>query len=51
MMTMPPPEPVQTTMAKIFDRKGFFRMDQVRSAGHRLPYMWVTVANSGIALE
>ncbi|KAG2442264.1 hypothetical protein HXX76_002351 [Chlamydomonas incerta] len=28
MMTMPPPEPVQTTMAKIFDRKGFFRMDQ-----------------------
>ncbi|GLI69231.1 hypothetical protein VaNZ11_013721 [Volvox africanus] len=29
MMTMPSPEPLQTTMTKIFDRKGFYKLDQV----------------------
>lgn len=29
MMTMPTPEPLQTTMTKIFDRKGFFPLDKV----------------------
>ncbi|KXZ43170.1 hypothetical protein GPECTOR_99g805 [Gonium pectorale] len=29
MMTMHSPEPLQTTMTKIFDRRGFFKMDRV----------------------
>ncbi|EFJ48653.1 hypothetical protein VOLCADRAFT_90840 [Volvox carteri f. nagariensis] len=29
MMTMPSPEPLQTTMTKIFDRKGFYKLDQI----------------------
>ena len=32
-MTMPAPAPEQTTMTKLFDRKGFHNVDKVGSQG------------------